>query len=407
MFSKIKLLQSCLLLFSISIGGPLAGAPSLSEKKQQTVDSLPQGIISLDGFANGSSMHLLMTKQDSKQKELLYVRSNDGGISWLKPVSISITNGKINSRSRGYYPQVAGYKNKIAAVWNVPGNSKFGAGPLATAVSENSGKTWTLGSNPADDASIDRHAFLDLTVDSDGLLHAVWLDSRDGEQGLRYASSNDFGKSWIKNLSIDSRTCQCCWNRIYSFQSKKISVLYRDLNPRDMALAESNNSGASWKRVSSVGAFEWKFDGCPHMGGALAFSDFNNSATLYATVWTGKDDVTGPHWLSSSDFGTSWSAPQLIGSSRSNQPDIAATKNFVAIVWYNVEKDKTEKVTSAIKAKISFDQGRSWKHENTLSSLGSFPSSPQVFAFEKHFLFIWLEENEAGKSEWKSYVWKF
>src|SRR3712207_7239577 len=47
-------------------------------------------------------------------------------------------------------------------------------------------------------------------------------------------------------------------------------LLYRDKNPRDMALVASADAGATWGEPVRVGRFDWDFDGCPHVGGGLA-----------------------------------------------------------------------------------------------------------------------------------------
>ena len=98
----------------------------------------------------------------------------------------------------------------------MPGTSKFGSGAIGTAVSSDGGARWKLGSNPADDRSTDGHGYIDAIADATGSVHAVWLDGRDGGQGLRTATSKDFGRTWQANQPVDGRTCDCCWNRMAS-----------------------------------------------------------------------------------------------------------------------------------------------------------------------------------------------
>ena len=76
--------------------------------------------------------------------------------------------------------------------------------------SADGGRTWTNGPNPSDDGTTDGPALLQLMADPEGRSNAYWLDSRDGGQGLRASSSNDGGRNWTANATLDQRTCECC-----------------------------------------------------------------------------------------------------------------------------------------------------------------------------------------------------
>ncbi len=159
--------------------------------------------------------------------------------------------------------------DRVVAVWTSPGTSKWGTGPLAVAVSNDGGRTWSRGGNPADDNSTDGHGFIDVAADPAGGFHAVWLDGRDGDSGLRVASSAD-GVVWRPNANVDAVTCQCCWNDLAVLGPGRLAVLYRDRDPRDMAVAVTEDGARSWERRGIAGEFGWKVDGCPHVGGGLA-----------------------------------------------------------------------------------------------------------------------------------------
>ena len=69
---------------------------------------------------------------------------------------------------------------------------------------------------PPTTASRDGHGYVDAAAGPDGALYLAWLDSRDGGQGLRAAVSRDGGRTWSANASVDTRTCECCWNSLLS-----------------------------------------------------------------------------------------------------------------------------------------------------------------------------------------------
>ena len=203
--------------------------------------------------------------------DLFHARSLDGGRSFGAATRIGADWAAVHAPHRGTDPQIAAAGDRVVAVWTSPGTSKWGTGPLAVAVSNDGGRTWSRGGNPADDNSTDGHGFIDVAADPAGGFHAVWLDGRDGDSGLRVASSAD-GVVWRANANVDAVTCQCCWNDLAVLGPGRLAVLYRDRDPRDMAVAVSEDGARSWERRGTAGAFGWKVDGCPHVGGGLAVS---------------------------------------------------------------------------------------------------------------------------------------
>src|SRR5688572_22302100 len=192
------------------------------------------GVHSLDLFTQGAVADVLTAVKASGGLELRHQRSRDGGRTWSAPVRLPAGPGDIKGAHRGNDPQIAADGDRLIAVWTRPGTSPWGSGPLASAVSSDAGKTWTPGPNPADDGSTDGHGYADLSSDGAGTFYLVWLDGRDGGQGLRGAVSRDAGRTWLANVTVDGRTCECCWNRLASAQPGKVAVVYRDKDPRDL-----------------------------------------------------------------------------------------------------------------------------------------------------------------------------
>ncbi len=355
------------------------------------------GTVSLDSFASASDVHVLVTKTGTKGLELEYLRSNDGGANWSAPATIP--TGPVNSGNRGNFPQVAAFKDSVAAVWSIP--EKRGGG-LGSAHSTDGGKTWIKGTSPIDDASVKSAAYLDLEADELGMIHAVWLDSRKkGPQGLRYARSKDHGKTWEKQQNINAKTCECCWNRIYANQNH-LQTLYRAYDPRDMAISESKDSGETWSTLSTAGEFGWKIKGCPHMGGAMARAGKSTAEPIFSFVWTGKVGKPGMYVMKSTDLGKTWREPVQVGSQRANQGDIATTEKTVAMVWRD-DADKNE--GEVIRLQFSTDGGSTWKTSEIFAKKGARPSYPQIHATGDQFVVTWLSA-EHGLSEWSAKTWR-
>ena len=228
-------------------------------------------ISTFDVVVDDGIVHLLVggkTSAKDKQATIRYVRSEDGGIHWTNPVALSNFPGTI--AIRGNDIQLAAKGDHLLAVWQRKGELP-GMGPMVSAYSEDGGKTWKQGNNPAINNAGDQ-SHLDLIADQDGHFHAVWLEDpeENGYQSLRYAQSVDGGKSWGKAAKLDDSTCSCCWNTFALAPNGELNILYRDMKPRDMALQQSSDNGKTWRRTSTVGEFNWQFDGCPHVGGGLA-----------------------------------------------------------------------------------------------------------------------------------------
>lgn len=356
--------------------------------------SAGSGVIGLDVFAQGAVLDLLTAVREGEATGLRHQRSRDGGRTWSAAVAVPLGAGGLFPPHRGADPQVAARGERVVALWTRPGSSRFGSGPLATAVSDDGGRTWREGPNPADDGSQDGHGYADLAVDAAGRFHAVWLDSRDGGQGLRAARSADGGATWSANATLDGRTCECCWNELLATGRQGVRVIYRDKDPRDMAVAASDDGGGSWKRLGPAGSFRWAFEGCPHVGGALAQT---GRAQLHALAWTGEDTHAGLYVLDSSDGGGTWGPPRRVGSERAHRGDLAAAAKTLAAVW-----DEPGDTGRGVYAALSMDAGRTWAAPRRLSDPAWNAGFPVVVASGSRFRAFWTESQGDAPARWQS-----
>ena len=355
------------------------------------------GIHSLDVYASGNAIHLLTADYQTDGKPLLmHQRSTDGGKTWSAPVRADAGTTAPSSPHRGMDAQIAAAGDKLVVVWMTKGTGLFDSGPMATAISQDGGKTWWPGPNPADDGLTTGHSFSDICADDAGAFHLAWLDSRDGRQGLRYARSLDGGKTWQKNQTLKTDTCECCWNKLASGPKGPL-VLFRDKKPRDMAIFTSPNGGSKWSKPSIVGKFAWDFNGCPHVGGGLAVERNGKTASLHAVVWTGMAEKSGTYHLASRNNGRSWSKPQQLGSSSARRADIAAGVKGVAMVWEESDDGET-----AIVFATSTDGGKNWSQPARITEAGANAAYPRIIGTTDGFHVFWTELGTDGRGVWKS-----
>ena len=373
----------------------MAAAGSVHAAKAHTHSGPPaveSGVAGFDIYRDGAVLHLLTAEFDAalRSRALLHRASRDGGRTWSRAVRVNGEGGAAHDVVRGNEPQIAAFGKRIVVVWTAKGTGYGGSGPLVTAVSHDDGATWREGANPADDASTAGHAYSDVIAGPGGF-DLVWLDGRDGAQGLRHARSVD-GMRWSRNVTVQKATCECCWNTL-TRQGDALHVMFRGKGPRDMVLASLTE--AAWTRRSTVGAFNWDFKGCPHTGGAASWGA-DGSGVMHAVVWTGAPAHEGLHYLRSRDAGRSWTSPHRVGGAEARRADIAAGGGKVLVTW-----DQWNGERRAIFTMASSDEGQRWQKPARISKPDADGTYPRAIATAAGFLVAWTQSTAGGAPELK------
>ncbi len=351
----------------------------------------------MDIYKDGNSLHIVLVGKlkDSGESRVAYVHSKNNGETWGKPVTINRQGGgKVVSR-RGNEAQVTASGKRIAVIFN-QSTELPNAGPMAVAYSSNGGINWQLGESPAVGDITHNQSYLDMAADKAGALHLIWLDDREehgNTQGLRYAKSRDGGRHWQGDVTLDPVVCTCCWNRLVVLPDQSVAALYRDDDPHDMHLVRVSHDGQSWRSLGAVGAFDWRFNGCPHCGGGIAGAP-RKSGYLHSVVWSGKEGSSGLFHLISTDLGEHWSTPHRIADGQSRESDIAVLSDAWIGVVYVGPSDEGEGVQFIASA----DQGKSWTPPRRLSTPGLVADHPRIVSTPDGFRVFWTEKHpSAGK----------
>jgi hypothetical protein len=391
-----KLGLTILLCLGFSLNAPIVFSEQSdsSSVMQVTPVHSSEGVLSLDVKYVDDTVHLLLGKKIQGADSLWYQASGDQGQTWSE--AVNITEGQvIDARiSRGNDARLAIQGNHIVAIWmSKKEGGRHNAGPMVAMASSDKGKTWQQIASPADwDGA---HGFFAMDANADEM-SLVWLDSRtktgDGAtQGLRYSRSIDGGQTWSTNQTLDERSCACCWNTA-QYHGNDFYVLYRDKDPSDMTLGKVD-AEQQWQKLSTVGAFDWDFQGCPHIGGSIAFDKPHQ--LIHSTVGTGHPEKTGTYYLSSSDMGKTWSSPHRLGEETAVHSDLAVSANGdVIAVWDMITEHGFQIVFAE-----SDNQGQSWSDQVMLSALGIRATHPRTVAMKTGFLVLWTE-GEAKKASY-------
>jgi Neuraminidase (sialidase) len=367
--------------------------PAMAAEKKPA----PPGVVSLDVYADGARIDLLTGTRDvDSPAALRFQRSDDGGKSWTTPVPVGAGQPAPEPVHRGMDAQIAAAGDRLVAIWTTGADTRMGRGPLASALSADGGKTWSAGPSPSDDGKVIDHAFVDIAADAAGTFHAVWLDAREGRhgKGLRYARSTDGGQTWSKNLTLDPETCECCWNKIAVGRDGNVYVLFRQANPRDMAVVASHDGGKTWGKPVTAGAFGWDINACPHVGGGLAI----NGDKLFAAVWTARGHgANGAFIVASHDAGRSFGPPVQLGNPQSWHPDLATAGGMLVATW-----DAYTDAGPAVFEATSHDDGKTWSAPAQLSAFGVTASVPRAVATNGGFRIFWTEKSPDAPAMWTS-----
>jgi len=362
---------------------------------QKTINTGLKTVHTLDIHAEKNTIHALFSGIDSNTRQLAlkYMGSLDAGENWSAPITVNMGLAPLKKSKRGNDFQVASHGNNVMAVWQTKGGEPW-TGKIAVALSSDKGQTWRQIRSPVSDkyAKFDQ-GYLDVSADSKGQFHIVWLDDREesgNTQGLRYARFSE--GLWRQHQDLEITACTCCWASITADKNNNIHVLYRDDSPRDMRLISSLDGGKSWQQSKTAGSFGWEFIGCPHQGGGLTNTQVDEKTILHSVVWNGKTDSRGIYY-SQSELNKDKIAVLLpIGDNNSSSGDIAALdSDHIRIVYATGDVE-----SKSVMTKASANGGLSWSNELRLTGDGAEPSHPRIVATPNGFRFFWTEWKENG-----------
>jgi hypothetical protein len=354
-----------------------------------------------DVVEEAGTIHLLYGLPGEGEDEALrffYTRLEEGGQSWSEPVAIHTAHALPGRHHRGNDPQLAVAGDRLMAVWTAIGGGPWGSGPLATSLSSDGGRSWLPGPAPGEAPVSDEIGFRFPAVAAGAdAFHAIWIHAEGEERSLRHARLAFGSGAWAPPSVIDPRICACCWNRLKVGGDGSLYALYRDQEPSDMGFAVSQDDGRTWETRGHAGSYDWRFEGCPHVGGGLAVAGGSvaDSPVLLATVWTGHEGHHGAYILRSDDAGRSWEKTANPGGqvwgNRSTDVTFVSPGTAVA-VWDEPGEEGERHVLLA----HSSDSGLSWSKPGKVSPKGRYSTHPRVVASGGQALVFWSDQEPDG-----------
>ncbi len=396
---KIKKWNRVVMTAALFLG--LLLASGCTAAREEPDPPLFENALTFDIVTTENGWHLIFGvpgNEDPQAPVLYHTWSEDRGVTWSTAVPLSIDHAPPGRHNRGNDVQLAARGDKLFAVWTARGDGPWGSGPLAMAFSLDRGETWTAGPAPTPASPAESEAgfrFPAITAD-DECLHAIWIHALGDERSLRYSRLNFDTMRWSDPLTVDPTICACCWNELAIAPDGAVVALYRDHNPSDMALATSHDQGQTWIKNGHVGAFDWQFEGCPHVGGSLVLQPGDSSPVILASVWSGHPDHTDAYIFQSTDGGRYWELSRRLPAGRNT--DLAAfSSGAVIAVWDRLENG----TQSVFQSTYSPDTG-SWSDAVRVSPDGVRSTHPRLVTADGSALILWSTESEDGSPKIKT-----
>ncbi len=333
---KITVVLVAVSLF-LSCGGRKEAGQGESAAEEHFLDSDYSGTCPYLFAGKDGAVVLSWVRQRPDGTAALVYSTGENGADFGEIIVVP-GSGQVKAHGENPPKVVRAPGGKILAAWGVanPRPENAYSGLVYYSVSADNGLSWT---RPAllsqDPESIDQRYF-DLEILPDGNIGVVWLDNRSGTEaegsGLYFARLG-ISNSFEAETRIDNTVCQCCRTDLFAGKDGELHVAYRkiiDGTVRDMVHIVSADNGDHFSDPVRISADNWKINGCPHTGPAIARND-NGLFFVWYTMGTGN----GIFFSSSPDYGRTFSPKNYVSDNASaKHPQINSFDNgYLATVW--------------------------------------------------------------------------
>lgn len=218
----------------------------------------------------------------------------------------------------------------------------------------------------------------------ENFVHLVWCDGREGLGQVYYNRSTDGGKSWgiekkliinaefsgLPCISVSGQVVHLVW---YNYTDENNGICYK----------RSTNGGLNWGTDIMISDSESQMPESPLV---------SVSENIVHIVWCEHSDESYEiYYKRSTDGGTIWGLANRISTSSAitYNPSISVSKLFVHIVW----EEYSNKFKKLI-YKRSTDGGANWETETQLKINSDKPDNPSISVNELIGLILWNDNRE-------------
>jgi hypothetical protein len=238
------------------------------------------------------TVHLIYYHGDARNGDVAYVRSQDGGATFSRPLRVNSRPGSAVAVGNIRGPHLAVGKNgRVHVVWNGSQQAEprgpDGAAPMLYARLNEEGTAFEPQRNVIQ-AAYGLDGGGSVATDGAGNVYVAWhapAPGKKGEENRRVwvARSADDGKTFSCEESVSAEptgVCGCCGLRAFADRAGSVYLLYRSATERvhrDTHLLVSNDQGASFRGDN---LHKWDVGTCP-----MSSFTFAETSTGVLAAW--------------------------------------------------------------------------------------------------------------------------
>lgn len=327
-------------------------------------------------------------------------RSADEGASFAAPLVVSGPPATIDDGGEARPRLFAGGDGKLVVTWTVRQDKGY-VGTVWLTRSTDNGAHWSTPRPLSSDPGSQR--FETVVQAGDGRLAVLWVDKRGAAAAKRagqpYAGaalaaawSDDGGATFAPERILADHSCECCRLGVAPLAGGRLAVVWRhvfDGGVRDHAAATLGPDGLG--PLARVADDDWKVDGCPHHGPALAV----DGGGRWQVAWfTDGRTRQGLFHAVSADGGRSFSAPRPLGNAddQPSHPALLTQGERVWLAWTEFDGSRT-----TIQAQMSEDGGVSWSAPRAVALTAGPSDHPQLISVGGRARLSWLSRAEGWR----------
>lgn len=338
--------------------------------------------------------------------EHVYVNhSDDLGKSFSVPVAVNEEPQKINQNGESRPLISVDDEGRVYVAWSQALPKRF-TGHIRFSRSLDGGEHFSTPVIVNDNQEMIGHSFVSMELDNSGMLHLLWLDSRDSNAAkeknqsyegtsLYYASSADHGASFSVNRKLADHTCQCCRIALTLDEQQQPVALWRHIfandgdekGSRDHAVIHLNRDGNAGK-MQRISFENWRVESCPHHGPTLVVADDGRYHMAWFNQQQGKP---GLYYAWSDDQGKTTSAVYRFSGDgdQAQHPYLLLVKSHLYLVWKSFDGQQ-----SHINLIESQDRGQRWSQPVVVASSGGQSDHPFLLQHQGELYLSWQSQNE-------------
>ena len=273
------------------------------------------------------------------------------------------------------------------------------------------GKTWSTPVSPHRDGSKTQHGFVSMIADGDDRVLMSWLDGRRAaEVSGGFTSQESHGHESAPmtlrsavidraghitdDYEIDTRTCSCCQTDMARWSNQTL-VVYRDRTEQEIRdISVATRSSGRWATPAVVHDDQWKIEGCPVNGPAIA-ANGERGLIFWPTV--ADEKMTLRYALADSPKSLSRN-PQMrvlqLSDTPSGRVDAVAWKDGFLLTWISRARDRPAVDYAYVHTDGRVEGGRSIAEPALRGRATGFPRAASDGSTA---IIVWPESDGAGK----------